>query len=126
MPGLDGPELRDALGNCALSVFERSLVPPPFAHRLIGDTAVIRAIRQFIHCFAATEEEVAAAGIAHRPTAGLLRQLQKGLALLDRNFNQLRFRLEVVVIGKRGIAPHRRPWNPHHMAGRTGLAWPWR
>src|SRR5215475_443458 len=116
----------DFVATFVLSIFEWSLVPSAVAHRLISDTAVIRAIWQFVRCFAAAEEEVPATGITHRPTAGLLRQLQKGLALLDRNFNQLRLRLEVIVICKRGIAAHRRPWNTHHMSGRAGLAWSWR
>src|SRR5215475_4409682 len=114
----------DFVATFVLSIFEWSLVPSAVAHRLISDTAVIRAIRQFVRCFAAAEKEVPAAGITHRPTAGLLRQLQQGLALLNRYFNQLGFRLEVVVIRKRPIASHGRSWNSHHMAGSPGLAWP--
>src|SRR5262245_50524839 len=65
------------------SVPERTLVTPAIAGRLISNAAVIGAVGQFIRGFAAAKEELGTPGIANRPSAGLLRQLQQSFALLD-------------------------------------------
>src|SRR5690606_3069290 len=100
---------------------EMPLLAPAVGRRLIGDARVIRAIGQLVRGLAAAEKELAAAGIADRPAAGMLAELQQGLALLHRDLDQLRLRLHVVVVGERRIAAHRRPRYPQH-AARTGLA----
>ena len=79
-----GANLRRANFRC--SAPELPLVTPPIVHRLVGNPAVIGAIGQFVCRVPATEEEVRAAGITDRPTAGLFRQLEKGLALLEPEF----------------------------------------
>src|SRR5215831_9193784 len=95
------------------SVSKRTLVAPAIADRLIGNAAMIGAIGLLIYGVAAAEEEISPAGIADRPSAGFLIQLQQSLALLDRNFDQLRFRLDVIVIGEGGIAADRWSRHPH-------------
>src|SRR5215471_10138291 len=129
-PKTDGRDTRAAIrlgvnppkrANRSSSVPELPLVAPPIVHRLVGNPAVIGAIGQVVCRVPAAEEEVSAAGIADRPAAGLFIQLQKGLALLDRYFQKLRLGLDVIVIGERGIATHRRPGHPHHVTRRAGL-----
>src|SRR5512141_919810 len=85
-----------------------ALVAPPVGHGLVGDARVIGAIRRFVYVFAAAEEEFRTARVADRPTAGLFCQLQQGLALLDRDFDQFRLGLGLVIVSQRGIAAHRR------------------
>src|SRR5262245_50956411 len=99
------------------SVPERTLVTPAIAGRLISNAAVIGAVGQFIRGFAAAKEELGTAGIANRPSAGLLRQLQQSFALLDWNFDQFRFRLDVIVVGEGGVAAYRWTGHSHHVAG---------
>src|SRR5215831_18005934 len=95
------------------SVSKRTLVAPAIADRLIGNAAMIGTIGLLIYGVAAAEEEISPAGIADRPSAGFLIQLQQSLALLDWNFDQLRFRLDVIVIGEGGIAADRWSRHPH-------------
>src|SRR5476649_487135 len=122
-----GPAIRSttASGGRAELTSKRALVAPPVGHGLVGDARVIGAIRLLVRVLAATEEEFRAARIADRPTAGLVGQLQQGLALLERDFDQFRLGLDFVFVGQRGVAPHRGPRHPHHARG-TGLARPWR
>src|SRR5262249_593076 len=76
-----------------------------------------------VHSIAAAKEEFGAARIANRPATGFFRELQQSLALLNRNFDQFGFGLGLIVIGKRGVTPHRWPRYPHHVSRRAGLAW---
>src|SRR5262249_22926189 len=75
------------------------------------DPRMVSAIGQAGDRVAAAEKEIAAAGIADRPAAGLLVQFQDGAALADRAdvLDQLRFGLQVVIVGMRqcGIAADR-------------------
>src|SRR6476646_2681065 len=97
---------------------------------LVGDARVIGAIGQAGDRPAAAEEEIRLAGIADRPAAGFLGELEQGPALTHGNDVVDQFRLGVGVegigMGERGIAAHGRPRNPHHMLMRAGLARPWR
>ena len=110
-------------GRVKRSAAEWPLVAPPVAGRLIGNAGVVGAIGQVARRLAAAEVELAAAGVADRPFAGFLGQLQQSFALLDRNIDQLRLQLGFVVVGERGIPAHGRTRNPHH-AGRSRLARP--
>jgi len=102
--------------RCPRSVPERTLVAPAITDRLIGNTGMIGAIGQVIRGVATAEEKVGATWIANRPAASLFRQLKQGLALLERNFDQFRLWLDVVVIGEGGVAAYRWAWHPHHVA----------
>ena len=75
--------------------------------------------------FAAAKEELPAARIANRPAAGLFGQLQQGLALLERNFDQFRLGLDLVFVGQRRIAAHRGR-GTRIMCRGARLARPWR
>jgi len=57
------------------SLPQRVPLPAALSRRPIGDAAMVSAIRQAADGIAAAEDEVAAAGIADWPVAGLLGQL---------------------------------------------------
>src|SRR5262245_32438123 len=59
------------------SLAGRAPVAPPVGDRLIGDARMITAIRQALDRLAAAEEEVGRAGIADRPVALVLAQLEQ-------------------------------------------------
>src|SRR5438067_7450606 len=90
---------------------------PPLAaavrRRLVGDAAVITAIRHAHHRLAAAEEEIRLSGIPDGPVAFFLIELDQRAALTDRDdvLDQLRLGLEIVFIGgarcERGIAAYR-------------------
>src|SRR5215471_21410597 len=69
--------------------------PPVAAHmgRLIGDARVVRAVGQAGDGLAAAKKEVGMAGIADRPAAGLLVELEQGAALAKRDDVVDEFRL---------------------------------
>src|SRR5690242_17819974 len=100
----------------ARSVAECRLVAAAVIGRLEGDTAMEAAIGLVLGAVAAAEEEVRARRIADRPVAGALVELQQRLALLDRDLQQFRFRLDLVVIGQRGVAADLRALHPDHVA----------
>ena len=66
------------------------------------------------------------AGIADRPAAGLLGELEQGAALAERDdvVDQLGFRLDLELVGmrERGVAAHRRARDPQHVRMRARLA----
>src|SRR5215470_673499 len=101
---------------------------PVAAHmgRLIGDARVVRAIGQAGDGLAAAKEEVGMAWIADGPAAGLLVEFEQGAALAERDdvVEQLRFQLDIefVGLGKRGVAPYRRPRDPQHVGMGARLA----
>src|SRR5215510_15021460 len=84
--------------------------------RLISDARMIGAVGQAGHGLTAAEEEVRAAGIADRPAAGHLVQLEQRTALPDRDdvVEDLRLGLDIVLVGvrERGVASHRRTRHP--------------
>src|SRR5262249_17025052 len=90
--------------------------------RLIGDTRVVCAVGQAGDGLAAAKKEVGMAGIADRPAAGLLVELEQGTALAKRDDVVDEFRLqldlELVGLGEPGVTPYRRPRDPQH--GRMG------
>src|SRR3982075_785261 len=104
--------------------------PPVAAHvgRLVGAPRVIGAVGQAGDRPAAAEEEVGLAGIADRPAASLLGELEQGPALAhgDDVVDELRLGLgvEVIGMGKRGVAAAGRTRAPHHVLMRAGLARP--
>src|SRR5262245_60093723 len=63
---------------------ERPAVAPHIGG-LIGDARMIGAVGQAGQRLAAAEEEVGAAGIADRPAAGVLVELEQRAALTDRD-----------------------------------------
>src|SRR5262249_22612527 len=87
--------------------------------RLIGGTRVVRAVGQAGEGLAAAKKEVGMAGIADRPAAGLLVELEQGTALAKRDDVVDEFRLqldlELVGLGERGVTPYRRPRDPQHV-----------
>jgi two-component system phosphate regulon response regulator PhoB len=127
-----GHETRQAgVGEARLLRPERRR--PPIAAqvgRLIGDTRMIRAIGQAGRRLTAAEEEVRAAGIADRPPAGRLRELEQRAPLTDRNdvVEDLRLGLHIVVVGvrQRGIAAYRVARDPQHVRMHPRLARAWR
>src|SRR5262245_2155848 len=108
----------------------RSPVAAPVGGRLVGHARVIGAIGQLADGLAATEEEVLCAGIADRPAAFGVRELEQGTALSNRDDVLqrlgLRLRLELVdrerVARERGVAAHRRPRHAQHVRGCARLA----
>src|SRR5262245_44445946 len=91
---------------------------------------MVGAVGQARDGVAAAEEEVGLARIADRPAAGLLGELEQGPALAHRDdvVGKLRLGLDldvdVVGVGERGVAPHRGPRYPQHVAVSARLAWP--
>src|SRR5215469_17520632 len=79
----------------------RPFVAAAVGRRLIGDARVIGAVGQSGDRIAAAEKEMAAAGVADRPAAGLLVQFQDSAALTDRNdvADQFRLGLQLVIVG---------------------------
>src|SRR2546430_4525572 len=102
--------------------------PPVAAHvgRLIGDARVVRAVGRAGDGLAAAKKEVGMAGIADRPAAGLLVELEQGAALARRDDVVEEFRLqldlELVGLGERGVTPNRRPRDPQHVRMGARLA----
>src|SRR5262249_16217999 len=86
-----------------------------------GDARVVRAVGQAGDGLAAAKEEVGMAGIADRPAAGFLVELEQRAALADRDdvVDQLGLQLdiELVGLGERGVAPYRRPRTQHMPMG---------
>src|SRR5262245_46550520 len=113
---------------------ERALLSPErpavaaLIGRLIGDARMVGAVGQARDGVAAAEEEVRLARIADRPAAGVLGELEQGPALAHRDDVVdelgLGFELEVVGVGERGVAPHRGPRDPQHLAVSARLARP--
>src|SRR5215468_6632107 len=102
--------------------------PPVAAHmgRLIGDARVVRAVGQAGDGLAAAKEEVGMAGIADRPAAGLLVELEQRAALAKRDdvIDEFRLQLdlEFVGLGERGVTPYRWPRDPQHVRMGARLA----
>src|SRR5262245_52882181 len=96
--------------------------------RLIGNARMVGAVGQGRDGMCAAEEEVGLARIADRPAAGLLGELEQGPALAHRDdvVGKLRLGLDldVVGVGERGVAPHRGPRDPQHVAVGARLARP--
>src|SRR6266567_3095069 len=89
---------------------------PPFpaaVRRLVGDPAVIAAVRHAHHRLAAAEEEIRLSRVPDRPMAFFVIELDQRATLTDRDdvVDQLRLGLEVVFIGgarrESGIAAYR-------------------
>src|SRR5579875_57675 len=107
-----------------LRAFRQAPVAAPLVGRLIGHAGMIGAIGQFVDGFAAAKEELGAAGVADRPMTRPIVELEQCLALRDRDFDQVRLEIRLVVVGERGIAAHRMARHPQHVAAGTRLARP--
>src|SRR4029453_1991695 len=72
------------------------------------------------------KEEIGLPGIADRPAASLLRELEQGAALAQRDdvIEQLRLGLDVELVGvsERGVAAYRRPRDSQHVRMDARLA----
>src|SRR5262245_55248307 len=94
--------------------------------RLVGHARVIGAIGQGGDSLAAAEEEVGLPGIPNRPAAGFLRELEQAPALAERDHVidelWLRFDVELIGVGERGIAADRMPRDPQHVRMGARLA----
>src|SRR6202521_647119 len=102
---------------------ERALVAEPLSRRpplaaavrrrLVGNPAVVAAVRHAHHCLAAAEEEIRLSRVPDRPMAFFVIELDQRAALTDRDdvVDQLRLGLEIVFIGgarcERSIAAYR-------------------
>src|SRR5690242_4244433 len=106
---------------------QRAAIAATIGGRLIGDARVIIAVGQALDGRAAAKEELGAAGIADRPTALAVIELEQRAALPDRNdvLHHFGLGLDVLLIhrSERRIAAHGRAREPHH-AGRARLARP--
>src|SRR5262249_8102894 len=96
---------------------------------LIGNARMVRAIGQSCDRVAAAEEEFRAAGIANRPSTGLLGQFQNGAALTDRDdvLDEFRggFHLDLVGMRERRVAANGAASDPQHVRRRACFALPW-
>src|SRR5260221_604449 len=94
--------------------------------RVFSPPRVIRAIGQAGQRLAATEEEFRTGGIADRPMAGRLIQLEQRQPLAHRHHivvgDRIRLHLDFESVGQRRVATRDRARNPHHVLGRAGLA----
>ena len=121
-----GYALDDRFGKMREQLPPERTAVAPYVGRLIGDARMIGAVGQAGDAMAAAEEEIGTAGIADRPAAGLLGELEQRPALAERNdvVDHLGFRLGIELVGmsKRGVAPHRRAGDPHHVRMGARLA----
>ena len=86
----------------------------------------MRAIGQAGERPAAAEEEFRTGGIADRPVAGGLVELQQRQPLTYRHHivvgDRIRLQLDIEGVGQRGVAARHRARHPHHLLGGPGLA----
>src|ERR1051326_7355976 len=109
------PPIKPGAARSAASP-HRASVAAPVRGRLISDPRVVVAIGQALDRRAAAEEELGGAGVADRPAALALVELEQRAALPDRYdvLDQLGLGLDILLVhrGERRIAAHRRACEP--------------